>query len=74
MSTVLTVVHVIVAVGLIVTILLQSGKSAGLSGAIAGGAEALFGRKKGMEEKLERLTAILAIVFMATALVSVLLH
>ncbi|MFP3381324.1 preprotein translocase subunit SecG, partial [Bacillus sp. SIMBA_069] len=37
---------VIVSIALIVTVLLQSGKSAGLSGAIAGGAEQLFGKQK----------------------------
>lgn len=71
---VLTVIHVILAVGIIVSVLLQSGKSAGLSGAIGGGAESLFGKKKGVEDKLERLTAVLAVAFMATALLSVLIQ
>lgn len=72
MSLVLTIIHVLVAIGLIVAVILQSGKSAGLSGAIAGGAESFFGRKKGLEEKLERITVILAVVFVVTALLSVL--
>ncbi|HHW92844.1 MAG TPA: preprotein translocase subunit SecG [Firmicutes bacterium] len=72
MSLVLTIIHVLVAIGLIVSVILQSGKSAGLSGAIAGGAESFFGRKKGLEEKLERITVILAVVFVVTALLSVL--
>ncbi|MGI6143938.1 MAG: preprotein translocase subunit SecG [bacterium] len=72
MSLVLTIIHVLVAIGLIVSVILQSGKSAGLSGAIAGGAESFFGRKKGFEEKLERITVILAVVFVVTALLSVL--
>jgi preprotein translocase subunit SecG len=71
-SLVLTIIHVLVAIGLIVSVILQSGKSAGLSGAIAGGAESFFGRKKGLEEKLERITVILAVVFVVTALLSVL--
>lgn len=72
MSLVLTIIHLLVALALILSVVLQSGKSAGLSGAIAGGAESFFGRKLGLEEKLERITAILAIVFMVTSLLAVL--
>jgi len=71
-SLVLTIIHLLVALALILSVVLQSGKSAGLSGAIAGGAESFFGRKLGLEEKLERITAILAIVFMVTSLLAVL--
>ncbi|MGI6575959.1 MAG: preprotein translocase subunit SecG [bacterium] len=71
--TVVSIFHVLVAIGLIATVLLQSGKSAGLSGAVGGGAESFFGKKKGLEEKLERVTTILAVAFMITALVSVFL-
>lgn len=70
MITVVSIFHVLVAIGLIATVLLQSGKSAGLSGAVGGGAESFFGKKKGLEEKLERVTTILAVAFMITALVS----
>jgi preprotein translocase subunit SecG len=68
-GTVLTVVHVIFCLALIATVLLQSGRSAGLSGAITGGAQDLFGKKKGMDEMLGRLTKILAIGFMVMAIV-----
>ncbi|HHW55040.1 MAG: preprotein translocase subunit SecG [bacterium] len=71
MSLALTIVHLLVAIALIISVVLQSGKSAGLSGTIAGGAESFFGRKMGLEEKLERITAILAAAFMVTALLSV---
>ncbi len=71
MSLVLTVIHVVVAIGLIVTVTLQSGKSAGLSGAVGGGTESFFGRKKGLEEKLERATIIFSVLFMITALLTV---
>lgn len=70
-SLVLTVIHLVVAIGLIVAVMLQSGKSAGLSGAIGGGTESFFGRKKGREEKLERATIIFSVLFMITALLSV---
>jgi preprotein translocase subunit SecG len=48
---------------LIAAVLLQSGKSAGLSGAIAGGAETFFGKKKGVDQLLSKVTVVLAIVF-----------
>lgn len=64
----ITVVHILLAVGIIATVLLQSGKSAGLSGAIAGGADAIFGKKKGMDETLSKLSTIFAIGFLITSL------
>ena len=64
---VLTVFHLLISIGLIVCILMQSGKSAGLSGTIDGGASQFFGKAKGWDAKLSRLTAIAAIVFMVTS-------
>ena len=46
LHTILITLLVIVSIGLITVVLLQSGKSAGLSGAISGGAEQLFGKAK----------------------------
>lgn len=60
---------------IVVLVLLQEGKQQGLSGAIAGGAETFFGKSKGrtMEQKLVKITRVLAVVFfvltMATTLV-----
>ncbi|MEW6662596.1 MAG: preprotein translocase subunit SecG [Bacillota bacterium] len=68
MKTLLTVVQVIFALGLIASVLLQSGKSAGISGAIAGGAETLFGKKKGLDQLLSRVSAVLAIGFLLLTL------
>lgn len=69
---VVTAIHVLIAISLIATILMQSGKSAGLSGSIAGGAEQIFGGKaKGLDEKLGRLTAFIAIAFAITSMVLV---
>ncbi len=64
----ITVVHILLALGVIATVLLQSGKSAGLSGAISGGAETFFGKKKGMDETLSRISTGLAIGFLITSL------
>ena len=47
---IITIFHVIFAIGIVVSVLLQSGKSAGLSGAIAGGAETFFGKKKNVSQ------------------------
>lgn len=65
---VIVIIHVILALGVITTILLQSGKSAGLSGAIAGGAETFFGKKKGLDELLAKLSAVFAIGFLVTSI------
>lgn len=58
-----TALYVILALALIASVVLQSGRSAGLSGAIAGGAETLFGKKKGIDELLGRITVAVAVVF-----------
>ncbi|MGI6713213.1 MAG: preprotein translocase subunit SecG [Bacillota bacterium] len=62
-------IQVLVSLGLIATVLLQSGKSAGVSGVIAGGAETLFGKKKGLDDFLSRISAGLAIAFLVLTLV-----
>ncbi|MED4585762.1 preprotein translocase subunit SecG [Brevibacillus choshinensis] len=61
---------VIASIGLIIVVLLQSGKSAGLSGAIGGGAEQLVGKQKarGMDALLGRLTVVFAVAFMIFAI------
>jgi preprotein translocase subunit SecG len=68
MTIALTILQVLVSLGMIATVLLQSGKSAGLSGSIAGGAETFFGKGKGIDEKLSRITRWLAGAFLAITL------
>lgn len=65
------IILVIVSLGLILVVLLQKGKSAGLSGAISGGAEHLFGkqRARGMDLVLSRLTMALAVLFIVLSVV-----
>ncbi|WP_102273866.1 preprotein translocase subunit SecG [Cytobacillus massiliigabonensis] len=65
MHALLITLLIIVSVGLIVVVLLQSGKSAGLSGAISGGAEQLFGKQKarGLDLILHRITIVLSVLF-----------
>lgn len=65
MHAVLITLLVIVSIALIIVVLLQSSKSAGLSGAISGGAEQLFGKQKarGLDLILHRVTVVLAVLF-----------
>ena len=72
---ILGLVLILLSVAIIVLVLLQEGKSAGLSGAIAGGAETFFGKNKSrtMESKLVLITKIIAISFFVLALVATLL-
>ncbi|MEW8964759.1 preprotein translocase subunit SecG, partial [Staphylococcus arlettae] len=56
---------IIDCIALVTVVLLQEGKSNGLSGAISGGAEQLFGKQKqrGVDLFLHRLTIVLSIIF-----------
>ena len=69
-----TVFHVVFSLGLIVSVILMSGRSAGLSGAIAGGAETFFGKRKGMDDLLGKVAAGLAIAFLVTSLILTVLN
>ena len=66
----LMVVLALASLVLIASILLQSGKSAGLSGAIGGGAEQLFSKKKskGYEAILSKISVIGAVCFILCSL------
>ena len=66
-----SIVLIMASLVLIASILLQSGKSAGLSGEIAGGAESLWGKSKGRsyEGLLEKLTTVSAVLFIVVSLV-----
>lgn len=71
MKEALLVVLLISSLVLVAAILLSPGKTAGMSGAIAGGAETLFGKKKakGFEGVLEKATKISGVLFMLSAFV-----
>lgn len=73
MKIFLMVLQVVASLILIASILMQSGKSAGLSGSIGGGAEQLFGKKKGRgyEAILSKITTAGAIVFIICSLLLV---
>ena len=67
---ILVALLLLTSVVLIAAVLMQPGKSAGLSGAIAGGAETFFGKNKAKsyEGKLALLTKICAGVLFALAI------
>ncbi|MBQ2754031.1 MAG: preprotein translocase subunit SecG [Clostridia bacterium] len=69
MKTALIILQLIVAIALIIIVLLQSGKSAGLSGSIAGGAETFFGKNKGrtIDAILGKVTGVAAVIFLLTS-------
>ena len=71
MDTALKVMLVISSISLIIIVLLQHGKSAGISGAISGSAEHLFGKTKarGFELFLQRATTFIAAAFFILAIV-----
>ncbi|MDT8904089.1 preprotein translocase subunit SecG [Anaeroselena agilis] len=64
MYTALMILDAILSIAIIAVVVLQSGKSAGMSGAIAGGAETIFGgKKKGLDELLSKATMVLGLLF-----------
>lgn len=65
MHSLIIVLLIIDCIALVTVVLLQEGKSNGLSGAISGGAEQLFGKQKqrGIDLFLHRLTIVLSVIF-----------
>ena len=76
LHTILTIVQVILAVGLVVIVTLQSGKSAGLSGAIGGVADSFLSRNKAktLDAKLARATKWVGAIFLILTLVLLILQ
>ncbi len=67
--TLVTVLYILISIALIIVVLLQEGKSAGL-GAISGAAETYWGKNKGrsMEGGLLKSTRILTALFIVISL------
>jgi preprotein translocase subunit SecG len=66
LQTLLNIAHVIVCVFLILVVLLQQGRGGGM-GALGGATAQVFGGR-GAGNFMTRLTAICAVIFMATSL------
>lgn len=75
MEIVVNILHIIVCIAIIVIVLMQSGRSAGISGAIAGGAETFFGKNKGrtIDAILSRYTKFALAIFLMTSVILTLL-
>lgn len=70
LKIVLTVVYIIVSLALVILVLMQEGKSAGL-GSISGAAETYWGKNKGrsMDGMLVNITRWLAVAFILLSVV-----
>ena len=71
LNLILTIIQVLCGLAVIAVVMLQSGKSAGLSGAIAGGADTFLSKNKAKswDAKLARWTKWVAIGFVVLTLV-----
>ena len=70
LTIILTVIQLLSGLAVTVVVLMQSGKSAGLSGAIAGGAETFMskGKAKTWDAKLAKATKWFALAFVLLTL------
>ena len=73
MSIALKIILAVASLVLIISILLQSSNSDGLSGSIGGGAEQLFGKRKsqGYEGILSKISTVTGVLFIVVSLVLV---
>ena len=67
MITLVTIIHILVSIGLILVVLLQTGKGADMGAVFGGSSSTIFG-SSGAGNFLTRLTTGMAIVFMITSL------
>ena len=70
LTIIFTILQVLSGLAVMVIVLMQSGKSAGLSGAISGGADTFLGKGKGksLDAKLAKATKWAAIVWLVVTL------
>ena len=71
LTLVITILQLLCGLAVIVIVLFQSGKSAGLSGAIAGGVDTFLSKNKAKtwDSKLAKLTKWVALLFVVLTLV-----
>ena len=70
LRTALTVLYIIICIAIVVLVLMQEGKSAGLSGSINGVADTYWGKNKGrsIEGALSKITTVLAALFIVISI------
>lgn len=73
LKLIIEIAYIIVCIVLTIVVLMQEGKSAGLTGAISGIADTYWGKNKGrsVEGTLEKVTKILALIFIVLSAVLV---
>ena len=71
LNTIIGIILVVMAVFLVISVLMQSSKDHRLGASIAGGAETFFGKAKGksVDALLNKLTTVIAIIFVVLVLV-----
>jgi len=69
----LVILHTLVGIGLIMAILLHSGRGTGLSSSFGGGVSTALGGTGVVEKNLDRITIALAIIFTITSIILVIL-
>ena len=76
METVMIILQALMSLVLIVVIMLQSGKEAGLSGALAGNSDSYLGKngKGGLDKLLAKYTKWVALVWIVLTLILNILH
>jgi preprotein translocase subunit SecG len=68
MTVFIVIIHIIVCIGLILIVLLQTGKGASMGAAFGGSSQTIFG-SSGATTFLGKLTTGVAVVFMVTSLI-----
>jgi len=62
------IIHIVVSVGLVLTIMLHSGSGSGLSTSFGGGLPSAFSGSSMIEKNLDRITIALGIIFGITSI------
>lgn len=75
LAIIVNIFYLIICLIIIAVVLLQAGRSAGISGSIAGGAETFFGKNKGRayEALLSKYTGWIAVLFVIVSVALVFL-
>jgi preprotein translocase subunit SecG len=69
-KTALSIVFVVVAIALAIIVLMQEGKSQGLSGTLGGGSETYWSKNKGRSKDavMVKITIVLTVIFFVLAI------
>ncbi|MDR1395848.1 MAG: preprotein translocase subunit SecG, partial [Deltaproteobacteria bacterium] len=67
MYSAITAIHILVAIILIISVLLQAGKNSGMGAAFGGSSGSVFG-SRGPATLISRVTSVAAVIFMATSM------